>query len=87
MPHDVRTGSTIWSRRSSVRADRRPPVLPAISHLVALGIADPERLGGFGQSRGYSVFALLTQTERFKAGVALARSTSPELDGFVPSTG
>lgn len=49
------------------------PILPAIDQLVALGIADPDRLGVFGQSRGgYTVFALLTQTDRFKAGVALA---------------
>lgn len=49
------------------------PILPAIDRLVALGITDPDRLGVFGQSRGgYTVFALLTQTDRFKAGVALA---------------
>jgi dienelactone hydrolase len=48
-------------------------VMPAIDKLVTLGIADPERLGVFGQSfGGYSVFALLTQTSRFKAGVAMA---------------
>ncbi len=48
-------------------------ILPAVDRLVELGIADPNRLGVFGQSRGgYTVFALLTQTNRFKAGVALA---------------
>jgi len=48
-------------------------VLPAIEKLTALGIADPDRVGVFGQSfGGYSVFALLTQTGRFKAGVAMA---------------
>lgn len=48
-------------------------VLPAIDRLAALGIADPDRVGVFGQSfGGYSVFALLTRTDRFKAGVALA---------------
>jgi fermentation-respiration switch protein FrsA (DUF1100 family) len=48
-------------------------VLPAIDRLAALGIADPDRVGVFGQSfGGYSVFALLTQTNRFKAGVAMA---------------
>lgn len=49
------------------------PILPAIDHLIKLGIADPDRLGVFGQSRGgYTVAAILTQTDRFKAGVALA---------------
>ena len=49
------------------------PILPAIDRLVALGIADPDRLGVFGQSRGgYTVMALLSQTNRFRAGIALA---------------
>jgi dipeptidyl aminopeptidase/acylaminoacyl peptidase len=49
------------------------PIMPAIDRLVELGIADPDRLGVFGQSRGgYTVFSLLAQTNRFKAGVALA---------------
>jgi fermentation-respiration switch protein FrsA (DUF1100 family) len=48
-------------------------VMPAIDKLAELGIADPNRLGVFGQSfGGYSVFALLTQGSRFKAGVAMA---------------
>lgn len=48
-------------------------VFPAIDALIAAGIADPDRLGVFGRSfGGYSVFALLTQTRRFKAGVAMA---------------
>ncbi|PCD04319.1 hypothetical protein COC42_08575 [Sphingomonas spermidinifaciens] len=41
--------------------------------MVALGIADPERVGVFGQSYGgYSVMGLLAQTKRFRAGVAIA---------------
>ncbi len=48
-------------------------VMPAIDKLVAMGIADPDCVGVFGQSfGGYSVFALLSQTHRFKAGVAMA---------------
>lgn len=51
-------------------------VMPAIDKLTALGIADPERVGVFGQSfGGYSVYALLTQSDRFKAGVAMAGLT------------
>jgi len=50
-----------------------PPVIPAIDRLVELGIADPERLGVMGQSRGgYTVYSLVTQTNRFKAAVAMA---------------
>jgi dipeptidyl aminopeptidase/acylaminoacyl peptidase len=48
-------------------------VLPAIDRLAALGIADAGRVGVMGQSfGGYSVYGLLSQTDRFKAGVALA---------------
>lgn len=48
-------------------------VSPALDQLIALGIADPARLGVFGQSRGgYTVEALVTQTDRFKAAVAMA---------------
>ena len=64
------------------------PILPAIDKLVALGITDPDRLGVFGQSRGgYTVFALLTQTERFKAGIALAGISDLATDyrGFDPT--
>ena len=48
-------------------------VLPAIDHLVALGITDPQRVGVMGQSGGgYAVFGLITRTNRFRAAVALA---------------
>ncbi|HWR36825.1 MAG TPA: prolyl oligopeptidase family serine peptidase [Clostridia bacterium] len=48
-------------------------VLPAVDKVVELGIADPERLGVMGQSYGgYSTYALVTQTTRFKAAITLA---------------
>ena len=48
-------------------------VVPAIDALVAQGITDPDRVGVFGQSGGgYTVAALLAQTDRFRAGVAIA---------------
>lgn len=48
-------------------------VIAAADRLIELGIADPDRLGVFGQSRGgYTVMGLLTQTDRFKAGVSMA---------------
>lgn len=64
-------------------------ILPAVDALVDLGIADPDRLGVFGQSRGgYTVFALLTQTDRFKAGVALAgiSDLATSYRGFDPTS-
>jgi len=45
-------------------------LLPGISKLVELGIADPERLGLIGHSNGgYGTLALIVQTTRFKAAV------------------
>lgn len=47
--------------------------LPAVSKLVDLGVADPDRLAVMGQSYGgFSVYSLLTYTNRFKAGIAIA---------------
>ena len=56
-------------------------VLPAIDRLVAMGIADPDRVGVMGQSGGgYMVYSLITQTNRFKAAIALAGLTDlPQL--------
>jgi dipeptidyl aminopeptidase/acylaminoacyl peptidase len=48
-------------------------VLPAIDKVIELGVADPQRLGLFGQSfGGYSTYGLVVQTTRFKAAVAMA---------------
>jgi dipeptidyl aminopeptidase/acylaminoacyl peptidase len=48
-------------------------VIPAITHLVDLGIADPKRLGLIGHSYGgYCTLALLVQTDIFSAAVASA---------------
>lgn len=48
-------------------------LMPAVDKLVNLGIADPEKLGLMGQSYGgYSVYAIVTRTNRFKAAVAMA---------------
>jgi dipeptidyl aminopeptidase/acylaminoacyl peptidase len=48
-------------------------VLPAVERVVELGIADPERIFLMGQSYGgYATYGLITQTQRFKAAVALA---------------
>ena len=64
------------SDRNDVYAHVGDGVMPAIDRLVELGIADPDRVGVFGQSYGgYSVYALVTQTHRFKAAVAMAGIT------------
>ncbi len=48
-------------------------VLPGVSKLVELGIADPERLGVIGHSNGgYGTLSLIVQTTRFKAAVCEA---------------
>ena len=48
-------------------------VLPAVNRVVELGIADPARIGVMGHSYGgYSVLALITQTEMFAAAVCSA---------------
>lgn len=56
-------------------------VKPAIEKVVEMGIADPDRVGVIGVSfGGYCVYGLITQTQRFKAAVALAGVT--DLFGF-----
>jgi dipeptidyl aminopeptidase/acylaminoacyl peptidase len=50
--------------------DLAKTVLPGVSKLVEMGIADPERVGVMGHSYGgYSTLSLLVQTKRFKAAV------------------
>jgi dipeptidyl aminopeptidase/acylaminoacyl peptidase len=48
-------------------------VLPAVDKAVELGIADSDRLfiGGLSYG-GYSTYALITQTDRFKAAISMA---------------
>jgi dipeptidyl aminopeptidase/acylaminoacyl peptidase len=46
-------------------------ILPGVDKIVAMGIADPARLGVFGQSYGgYSTLSLIVQTNRFKVAIA-----------------
>ena len=60
------------AERREVYGEMAKGVLPALDRLVEMGIADPDRLGVFGQSfGGYCVYALVTQTDRFKAAVAM----------------
>jgi len=50
--------------------------LPAVEKVIEMGIADPRRLGVMGHSYGgYATFCLITQTNKFRAAVALAGPT------------
>src|SRR6266480_123289 len=52
-------------------ADLAATVLPGVDGVIALGVADSNRLGLMGHSYGgYSTLALLVQTSRFKAAVS-----------------
>jgi dipeptidyl aminopeptidase/acylaminoacyl peptidase len=58
-------------RVGSPMADLDAAVLPAVDTVIAMGIADPTRLALMGRSYGgYSVLAILVQTNRFKAAVS-----------------
>lgn len=51
-------------------------VLPAVDRLVQLGVADGNRIGVMGQSfGGFGTYALITQTDRFRAAVAMSGDT------------
>lgn len=45
-------------------------VLPGVNRVIALGVADPSRIGLIGHSQGgYATLTLITHTTRFKAAV------------------
>lgn len=51
--------------------DLAADILPAIDSVIAMGLVDPTRLAIMGHSYGgYSVLAILVQTNRFKAAVS-----------------
>lgn len=52
-------------------ADLADAVMPGVDSVIAMGVADPARLGIMGHSYGgYSSLAVLVQSTRFKAGVS-----------------
>jgi len=58
-------------REGSPLADLAATVLPGVDSVIAMGIADPDRVGVMGHSYGgYSTLALLVQTTRFRAAVS-----------------
>jgi dipeptidyl aminopeptidase/acylaminoacyl peptidase len=51
--------------------DLAKTVLPGVSRVVEMGVADPDHIGVIGQSYGgYSTLSLLVQTNRFRAAVS-----------------
>jgi len=62
-----------FGRASDPLLDLTNGVLPAVNKAVELGIADSPRVGVYGLSYGgYSVMALIGQTNRFRAAVSHA---------------
>ncbi len=60
--------------------DLAATVMPGVDSVIALGLADPDRLALMGHSYGgYSVFAILVQTNRFKAAVSSGGSEQRRL--------
>jgi dipeptidyl aminopeptidase/acylaminoacyl peptidase len=60
---DTRVGTPMQDIAANVR--------PALDKIVAMGIADPDRLGLYGRSAGgYSTFSLVVQSDRFRAAVS-----------------
>ncbi|HEU4996117.1 MAG TPA: alpha/beta fold hydrolase, partial [Gemmatimonadaceae bacterium] len=58
-------------RVGSPMVDLAADVMPAVDSVIAMGIADPTRLALMGHSYGgYSVLAILVQTNRFKAAIS-----------------
>jgi dipeptidyl aminopeptidase/acylaminoacyl peptidase len=48
-------------------------LMPGVEKLISMGIADENAIGIMGHSYGgYSVYSMLVQTSRFKAGVVLS---------------
>ncbi|MDB4925506.1 prolyl oligopeptidase family serine peptidase [Mucilaginibacter sp.] len=47
-------------------------VMPAVDSVIAMGIADPEKLVVAGQSGGgFSTYGIITQTNRFKSAISM----------------
>lgn len=59
--------------KSDVRIDMPKGVMAAVDKLIDLEVADPDRLAIAGHSfGGYSTYALVTHTDRFKAAIAMS---------------
>ncbi len=58
-------------------------VISGVDHLIALGIANPDRLTVEGQSfGGYCVRSIVTQTDRFKAAISTAGSNGTVIPSY-----
>lgn len=67
-------------------------IMTGVDHVIAMGVADPNRLGVMGWSYGgYMTSTIITKTERFKAASAGAPVTNlmsfngtADIPGFIP---
>lgn len=67
-------------RTGELMSDIYAAVMPGIDALVAQGYADPQRLAVAGHSFGsYTTWALLVQTDRFKAAITTGMGIHPDL--------
>lgn len=70
--HVDQTEEELVDRARDPYTQLRKGVLPAVDKLIAVGIADPSRIGILGASfGGYAVFGLVTQSDRFKAAISI----------------
>ena len=60
------------TRGANISADLTEMMMPALDKIIELGIADKDRVGVMGHSfGGYTTISLLSQTNRFRAGVMI----------------
>jgi dipeptidyl aminopeptidase/acylaminoacyl peptidase len=58
---------------ATLMRDLAGSILPGVTKVIEMGIADPERIGVFGHSfGGYTTLALLVQSRLFRAAIASA---------------
>ena len=63
----------IDEKKHTPMAEIARTVMPGVDHVIAMGIADADRLGVMGHSYGgYSTLSIVTQSPRFKAAMASA---------------
>jgi dipeptidyl aminopeptidase/acylaminoacyl peptidase len=67
-------------------------LMTGVDHVIAMGVADPEKLGVMGWSYGgYMTSTIITKTKRFKAASAgapvtnlMSFTTTADIAGFIP---
>ncbi len=95
-PNPRGSGGYGWEHRSAITADwgglDYEDVMAGVDHVIALGLADPERLGVTGWSYGgFMTSLIITKTDRFKVaapGAGMSNMISfvgtTDIFGFIP---